>query len=354
MRHLNLFEDIIAKRKKACFLCIFFLFLSVNLVCGAPISVDPLWWELKDADLHTLGYNYDRMNWKKKNELRKMRRDARGMVKKLRLHRGAFPSEQKNKADTLVIPDRAEVWIKDSDGEFSQAFFTQENGDFVITVPEKLELNGRYLVSGHVEAGEITAGFNGERAKVHLYAKSFVVHNKDDGVIGSKQSVFFYDPDKVPLEIGPIISRREFSHAGTFQTRNQEHEMEVLYGGKPLPDTEVTVMTEGGWIKILRTDSQGRFRVTPIESLDENAYAEKYLFVVVHYDSLKREIYCASLTMPVYKDRHEWRSMSGGIVLWVILGVALVVVLIMGAVYRKKRIDRAGMVIFENYRCKKD
>jgi hypothetical protein len=318
------------------------------------MHVDPVWWELKDADLYALGYDYDRVDWRERNKLRKLRRIARGETKKLILSGGAFHSNQKNKLDPSMILNKTEVWVKDPDGGFSQALFTKENGDFVITIPENLNLNGRYLVGSHIEAGEMDTGFRGEVAKVHLYAKSFVVHSRSDGISGGKQGVFFDAPDKIALEIGPLISKPEVSYAGTFQTRNHEYEMKVVYRGKPLQDVEVTVMTEEGWQKTLSTDSQGRFLVTPIESSGESRYCEKYLYMIAHYDEVRKEFHCASLTMPVYRARHEWRSMSGGFVLWTVLGGALIIIAIVGVVYRKKQRDRATMVMFEKCRIKKD
>ena len=108
-----------------------------------------------------------------------------------------------------MILNETEVWVKDPDGGFSQVCFTWENGDFVITIPENLNLNGRYLVGSHIKAGEMDMGFRGEVAKVHLYAKSFVVHSRSDGTSGGKQEVFFNAPDKIALEIVPLVSRVE-------------------------------------------------------------------------------------------------------------------------------------------------
>ncbi|MDO9529360.1 MAG: hypothetical protein Q7J27_09385 [Syntrophales bacterium] len=319
------------------------------------MHVDSVWWELKDADIYALGYDYDRVDWRERNKLRKLRRIAMGEAKKLALRCGTFPSAQKgkNNLDPSMILNKTEVWVKDPNGGFSQALFTRENDDFIVTIPQSLDLNGRYLVSSHIEAGEMEMGFRGEVAKAHLYAKSFVVHSRSDGISGGKQGVFFDAPDKIPLEIGPLILRPEVSYAGTFQTRNHEYEMKVAYRGKPLPNAGVTVMTEGGWQKTLSTDSQGRLLVTPIESSGESRYCEKYLYVIAHYDAVRKEFHCASLTMPVYRARHEWRSMSGGFVLWAVLGGALIIVAIVGVVYRKKQRDRATMVMFENYRIKK-
>ncbi len=322
------------------------------------MHTDPVWWELKDSNLYVLGYDYAKVDWKERNKERKRRRIAMGEAKKLALRCGTFPSAQegknKNKLDPSMILNKTRVWVKDPNGGFSQALFTQESDGFIVTIPQNLDLNGRYLVGSHIEAGEMEMGFSGEAEKVHLYAKSFVVHSRNDGVSGDEPSVFFDVPDKIPLEIGPLISRPEVSYAGTFQTRNREYEMKVVYRGKPLPNAEVTVMNEGGWQKILSTDSRGRFRVTPIGSFGENRYSEKYLYVVVHHDFMKKEFHCASLTMSVYRARHKWRSMSGGFVLWAMLGAALIVVATVGAVYRKKQRDRANMVMFENYRGKKD
>jgi hypothetical protein len=340
--------------KRLCSLCIFFLSLSVFSVCGASMHTDPVWWELKDADLHALGYDYDRVAWRERNKLRKLRGIARGEAKKLALRCGTFPLAQKDKNGNGLILNKTEIWVKGPDGGVSQAHFTKENNDYVITIPENLNLNGRYLVGSHIEAGEMETGFGGEVAKVNLYAKSFVVHSREGGGSGGKQGVFFDAPDKIALEIGPFVSKSEVSYAGTFQTRNREYTMKVVYRGEPLPNAVVTVMTEGGWLKTLSTDSQGRFLVTPIESSGESRYSEKYLYVIAHYDADRKEFHCASLTMPVYRARHEWRSMSAGFVLWVVLGGALIAIATVGAIYRKKQRDRASMVMFENYRVKKD
>jgi hypothetical protein len=345
-------------RKRLCFLCIFFLSLSVPSLCGASMHTEPVWWELKDAGFYALGYDYAKVDWKKRNKERKRRRIAMGKAKKMALRCGIFPSAQKdknkNKLDPSILLNKTKVWVKDPNGGFSQALFTQENDDFVVTIPQNLDLNGRYLVSSHIEAGEMDIGFGGEAERVHLYAKSFVVHSRSDGVSGGEPSVFLDAPDKIALEIGPLVSRPEVPYAGTSQVRHREYEMKVVYRGKPLPNAEVTVMTEGGWRKTLSTDSQGRFLVTPIESSGESGYREKYLYVVIHHDAGRKEFHCASLTMPIYRARHEWRSMSRGFMLWAVLGGVLIVIATVGAICRKKRRDRADMVVFENYRVKKD
>ncbi len=281
-----------------------------------------------------------------------------GEAKKLALRCDTFPSAQKgnnkNELDSSIILNKTTVWVKDPNGVFSRALFTEENDEFVVTIPRNLDLNGRYLVGSHTETGGTDACFGGKVEKVHFYAKSFVVHSKNGGVSGGEPSVFFNAPDKVALEIGPLISRPKVSYEGTFQTRNREYEMKVIYQGKPLPNAEITVMSEGGWRKALLTDSQGRFQITPIDSLGENKYKEEYLYVVVYHDFLKKELHCASLTMTVRKERHESRSISEGFLLWTMLGAALIVIATAGAVYRKKQRNRATMVMFENYRSKRD
>lgn len=341
---------------KLCILCMFLLILFLPPVCIATMHTVSVWWDLEDVDLYVPGYDYAKGNWKERNKERERRRIARGKAKKLALRYGTFPSSRKdkNKLDPSIILNKTTVWVKDPNGGFSQGCFTQENDDFAITIPKNLNLNGRYLVSSHIDAGEMNVGFGAEAERVHLYAKSFVVHSRSDGVSGGEPSVFLDAPDKIALEIGPLVSRPEVSYAGTFQIRHQEYEMKVVYRGKPLPNVEVMVMTEGGWQKNLSTDSKGRFRVTPIENRGENKYCEKYLYVVAHHDSLRKEFHCASLTMPVCRARHEWRSMSKGFMLWAVLGAVLIIIVIVGAVYRQERRNRANMVMFENYRVKRD
>ena len=99
--------------------------------------------------------------------------------------------------------------------------------------------------------------------------RDLIYHRKDSGIEGDEPDVFFKDPDKIALEIGPLnapgIAERTYMKAG-YQEALKEHKMKVFYKGQPLADTEVAVLTQGCWEKREKTDSSGIVLITPVEN----------------------------------------------------------------------------------------
>lgn len=311
-------------------------------------GVDLLWWELEE------NMNSDEMpsNWKDIRKARLKQQITRGKAKSLFLCWGDIPfsgTPQHYKAglERGMIQDKAIIWVRDADGCISQAAFDPGKDRFSVTIPEDLELKGLYLVGAHLDAGEMDIDSDGATERIHFSAKRLISHYKTGGRQGNKRSMFFNNPDKFPLEIGCS----NFWFRRGYQRAYREYEMKVIYQGKPLADTEVRILSESGWRKTMRTDSSGKFLITPFGDMENDGQGE-YLYVARYQDSLKREYHCATLMMNVY-TYPEWRSKFSGFMLWTIVGTGLLVIIIIAGIYRKKKHAREAILKFENRRIKK-
>ena len=310
--------------------------------------VDLLWWEIEED------MNSDEMsgNWKDIRKERLKRQITRGEANTLFLCWGDIPFTniiRKNKASLKrkMISDKAGIWVRDADGRISQAAFNSGKDRLSVNIPEDLELNGLYLVGIHLDIGEMDIDSDGVTERIHLSAKRLISHYKTGGHRGNKRGVFFNEPNKLPLEIGCSDSRLR----SDYQRAYLEYEMKVIYQGKPLADTEVSIFSGSGWRKTVQTDSSGKFLITPFGNM-ENDDQEKYLYVAAYHDLLKREYHCATLMMNVY-TYPEWRSRSGGFMLWAILGTGMLIIIVTAGIYRKKKHAREAILKFENQRIKK-
>ena len=311
-------------------------------------QVDLLWWEIEE------NMNSDEMpdNWKDIRKERLKRQITRGEVRTLFLCWGDIPftnTIQKNKGslEREMIRDKAGIWVRDADGRISQAAFNSGKDRLSVNIPEDLELNGLYLIGIHLDIGEMDIDSDGVTESIHLSAKRLISHYKTGGHQGNKRGVFFNEPDKLPLEIGCSDSRLRYDS----QRAYREYEMKVIYQGKPLADTEVSIFSGSGWRKTVQTDSSGKFLITPFGNMENNDQ-EKYLYAAAYHDLLKREYHCATLMMNVH-TYPEWRSRSGGFMLWAILGTGLLVIIVTAGIYRKKKHAREAILKFENHRIKK-
>ena len=339
-------------------LCLFLLPLKYFFEvfpCSAKASVMPvkqvdlLWWEIQED------MNNDDVsdNWKVIRKARLSRQITRGEVKTLYLCWGKIPFTdiiQKNKGslEREMIPDKASIWVKDADGRISQTTLISEKDRLSVNVPENLDLNGIYLIGISLDTGALDIDSDGIKERIYLSAKRFIYHRKTGGHQGNKRGAFFDEPDKFPLEIG--CSDSGFRSAS--QRAYREYEMKVIYQGKPLADAEVNILSESGWRKTVKTDSIGKFLITPFGGM-ENDEQEKYLYVAAYHDLLKKEYHCATLIMNI-NTYPEWRSKSSGFMLWTILGTGLLLIIIIIGIYRKKKHARDAILQFENRESKRD
>jgi len=215
--------------------------------------------------------------------------------KTLILRQGTFPFSEDDKSapgQSLVFDD-ASVWIRNPDGVVSAINPSRDNGTITLNLPSDLnagELNGRYLVGVHLDAGVMDLDSDGTDERVHFYSKFLVNYRKQDGIKGENPDVFFKNDDKIALEIGPFFpetksmfkkagcphadaikgskrSKVGFVRGGGNQTPLKEHKMKVFYKGQPLTNTEVVILSKSGWKKTTMTDSEGAISITPPKTL---------------------------------------------------------------------------------------
>lgn len=380
--------------KKVCFICLFvLLFLSTGASkAAAPTDLlNVFWWEcIKGVDLHrfTQAYPYgetpdDLENWKEGPkgvftikfypgrieaynkdviEGRKKvvsERIAVGYPKTYALRWGKFPFVQEDKSafDPARLVNKTAVWLRDPEGHILPFRLFRGKEDLAVTVPTNLDLAGLHVLGGHIDVGEMDIDLDGvvEKLHVHLYPKYLFSHRKVDGdYSGHRPESFFKAPDKMALEIGSLI-RGMCPCIAVLQGALKEYKMKVLYGGKPLADAEVILLTESGLRKSVRTDSRGRFSIiTPAGK--KAGERDRYLYIVGHHDPLKKEYHCASLLIQAFgvSSSGLYRSSpAAAFMLWSIVGGISVVIFAVGGIYHKKRRDRETVSKFENYRVKK-
>ncbi|RZB33432.1 MAG: hypothetical protein SRB2_03985 [Desulfobacteraceae bacterium Eth-SRB2] len=212
--------------------------------------------------------------------------------KKLILRQGKFSvSTHEERSGQSFTVDNARVWIRDPDGVVSEVNLSPDNGTIALNLPSDLnpgELNGRYLVGIHLDAGIMDIDSDGTDERVHLYSKFLVNYRKQGGAKGENPGMFFNDEDKIALEIGPFFPKSMFKKAGCphadaikgskrskvgfvrdggNQTPLKEHKMKVFYKGQPLTNTEVVILSKSGWKKTIMTDSDGAISITPPKTL---------------------------------------------------------------------------------------
>ena len=313
-----------------------------------PEQVDLLWWKLQEDG----GSDEVSDNWKDIRQSRLRQQIARGESEILFLHCGSMPfrnSILKNKdgLNQKTILKRAKVWIRDADGRISQADFSHSKERPCLTVVKDVELNGLYLIGANLDIDEMDIDSDGVTEMIRLSAKHYIYHSKTGGRQGNRSAAFFNDPDKFPLEIG--CSDSWFRYAN--QRAYREYEMKVIYDGKPLTDTQVSIFSQSGWKKTVTTDAGGKFLITPFGGM-ENDGQDKYLYATDWHDLLKGEYHYATLVMNV-STYPEWRSKSSGFMLWTILGTGLLVIIIIVGIYRKKKHARDAIMQFENQKITK-
>ncbi|MCK4467619.1 MAG: hypothetical protein KAU60_04630, partial [Desulfobacterales bacterium] len=241
-----------------------------------------IWWELEAQHTdHAAALSMDEMI------------AALEKPKTLILRQGMYPLSGDNKSapgQSLALDD-ANVWIRNPDGVVSEVKLSPDNGIFTLSLPSDLnpgELNGRYLVGIHLDAGVMDLDSDGTDERVHFYSKFLANYRKQDGIKGENPDVFFKDDDKIALEIGPSFPKSMFKKAGCphadaikgskrskvgfvrdggNQSPLKEHKMKVFYKGRPLADAEVIILSKSGWKKTVMTDSEGVISITPPKTI---------------------------------------------------------------------------------------
>ena|GEM_PF-3084059 len=259
---------------------VFFLlamFIGAGSAAFASNPAQVIWWELK-AD-----------NWDWASLSKEERTAAFEKPKTLILRQGTFPfsgDDESAPGQSLTV-DNARVWIRNPDGVVSEMNPSRDDGTIALELLSNLnpgELNGRYLVGIHLDAGVMDIDSDGTDERVHFYSKCLVNYHKPDGIKGENPDMFFKDEDKIALEIGPVITKSIFKKAGCphadaiksskgskvgyvrdggNQSPLKEHKMKVFYEGRPLTNAEVVILSKSGWKKTVMTDSEGVISITP-------------------------------------------------------------------------------------------
>ena len=321
---------------------VIYMLIVLMLNGSLALAAEPcnmVWWEMKSGNV---------------NAVASLKRP-----KSLTLRWGKFPHVQQdtNLHGQSASLDSVRTWIRNPDGIISEANLSPDKEAVALDFPTKLnptESNGLYLVGIHINAGVMDIDSDGTDETVHYYAKYLIYHRKDGGIQGDRPDVFFKDPNKIALEIGPLntpgMEEIPSMKAGC-QEALKKHKMKVLYKGRPLADAEVAVLTESGWERKEKTDSRGIVSITPVENEEKE---NKFLYVVTHKDLSNGQYYCSSLMMYVPKPPPGWMSKAEGFVFWAVGGTALFVVYAGWRIHRRKKRDRKTMLEFERHKIRKD
>ena len=318
--------------------------MLIVLMLAGPVALaaepgNMIWWDVKSGNADT--------------------KASLEMPKSLELRWGKFPHADMdgNYISKLHTSNNTGIWIRNPDGIISEANLSLEKETVVLHFPTELnpaKADGLYLVGTYMGGWVTDIDLDGTDEAVHYYAKYLIYHRKNGGIQGDRPDVFFKDPDKIALEIGPLnasgIGEIPFRKAGC-QEALKEHKMKVLYKGLPLADAEVAVLSEGGWERKEKADSNGMVLITPVESKEKE---NKFLYVVTHKDLSNGQYYCSSLMMYVLRPPPGWMSKAEGFVFWAVLGTSLFVIYAGWRIHRRKKRDRKTMLEFEKHKIRKD
>jgi uncharacterized protein YjiS (DUF1127 family) len=316
------------------------LVLAVALVGLAGFSQAAerplLWWDLQHPGGYINGYNDpDRDIWEIRNDAELLRRRL-GRPKRLALRCAAFPADTHCAVSSLTLLRQARAWLQRPDGRLEEVDLFAGPEAVTAEVPEEGAPEGVYLLGGHLAPGRLDMDGDGRTEEVHLYGKFLLRHVRESLSHGGEQNVFFHSP-RMPLEIGPVRAGR---YSGIIQIAHRPCEMAVYYRGRPLAGAEVTILTERGWRKTVRSDANGRFVAVPHETRGAKRNWESYLYVVEHHDRRRGEYHCASMPMLVDPPWPEWTHCMTSFVLWSIAGTAFAVLLVAVLVWRRRRRSR--------------
>jgi hypothetical protein len=322
---------------------------------GQSGQMQVLCWELLNQDIYVYRHNMEGLNWSEIRGQREIRKNARQNQKHLKLNLISFSAGQSiSQSLAPAFIERAHLLLRDPDGKISRPNAKADQKDMV-SIPGGDVMNGRYILSAQLNLGKIDYNQDGLEETVILYAKQFVVHHHQDLSLGSRPDVFFNDANKVAFEIGPVVNNAKNKYGGDWQRPHREYEMMVKYKGMPLSGAKVLVFVEGGgWQGRFTTDTDGVFTIMPTDDRLSDKEWQKYIYVAEHFDAGDGSYHVATFPVIVNKNRAEWRSKALGFIFWTITGSALILLLVAGLSWRKRRQDRKSLVVFESFRIKKD
>ncbi|BBO89173.1 hypothetical protein DSCOOX_23530 [Desulfosarcina ovata subsp. ovata] len=293
--------------------------------------------------------------WESKGRNKPAAVSARNPVR-LALYRGQFPLDGQggDAVGESVHLNSVSAWIRSPDGTVLKAGLFQGEKTVALEFPSELNpagLNGRYLAFARMDAGPVDTDAEGKDKMVHYYAKYLIGCRNKETAEGKRPDAFFKDAEKMPLEIGPLDTpgtgeKESFLKAG-FQEARKKYRMKVLYNEKPLAHADVSIVTQSGWEKRVKTDAEGTFSITPIEN---HTKAERCLYTVCYKDPSTGEHHCSNLSVMITAPPPLWISKAGGFDFWATLGSGLFIVYVTWTIYRKARRDHKTMLEFERYR----
>jgi hypothetical protein len=311
------------------------------------------YWQMLNEGIYVYRYDMDNLNWREIRKERDLRRTAHEKPKLLELHYSRFQSPFAGPGERAgSLMDSGTILVRDPDGKVKRLMRAEaENG--IVSIPEELKLNGRYLLGGHFYLGKCDVDGVGRLEAVHVYAKHIVTHYKADGRAGACSEVFFNDPENMALEIGPVVSYSRTRMAGGAQMPHNPYEMTVLYRNRPLPGVLITVKAEGsGWQRTFLTDNKGQFRIIPFDDRSGEHHWQKFFYMATYHDLAQEAFHIATLPVIVYRNRPEWTSQVAGFTAWIIIGSVGCILLIFACARRRKRLQEHALLSFEDYRIK--
>jgi hypothetical protein len=312
--------------------------MALAVLAGPARAADRplLWWDLQHPGWYINGYNDpDRDIWEVRNDAELLRRRL-GRPKRLALRCGAFPNLADPAVSSLTLLQQARIWLQRPDGRQEEVALFAGQDAVTVEVPEEGAPEGVYLLGAHLTPGRLDVDGDGRAEAVHLYGKFLLRHVRESLSHGGEQNTFFHSP-RMPLEIGPVRAGR---YSGIIQVAHRPCEMAVYYRGHPLAGAEVTILTERGWRKTVRTDANGRFMAVPHETRGDKRNWETFLYVARHHDRQRGEYHCASMPMLVDPPWPEWTHCMPNFVLWSFAGTAFAVLLVAVLVWRRRRRSR--------------
>jgi hypothetical protein len=133
-----------------------------------------------------------------------------------------------------------------------------------------------------------------------------------------------------------------------FQTALKEQKMKVLFEGRPLADAEVTISTQSGWEKSLRTDAAGVVALIPIVTNNASDTCS-----ASYKDPASGVRYASDNSIFFAKPPPEWMKKADGFILWALAGSGLVVAGIGISIYRVMKLEKRGMLAFNKYKVER-
>lgn len=333
---------------------------ALSMVLAIPAAaIDNLTichWQLLDEELHIYRYDKENLDWRQIREERALSRTVRNGPKHLELRFATISDPFSSLASgSDFAPLAKKMLIRDPDGGIKHVVPADQPRQYTVAIPEDLDINGRYLLGGHILGGQHDVNGDGRREQVHLYAKAMVGHYQDNGRPGTSPAFFFFDPDEMALEIGPALSPDQYRMGGGYQRPHREYTMQVLYRTHPLAGATVKVTAEGsGWSNFFVTDAAGQFRVVPFDDRSGRRHWEKYLYTVTHFDQERASFHIATLPIIIHRNRPEWTNRLAGYAFWVFIGTTGCLMLVCFAVLRNRRRHKQELVVFDQYNFKKE